>query len=139
MTEQPHGRRVRASPPALLAALVVLAGCVGPGFEATGAEYSFEGTFTVLAVAADVGELRDRVLAEGGEFFSDDKLPPSFVAGGLTGQACRVVHEYTFTRIYIDVERLGTCAPTEPAPADAVDLPPEDEPPALASMPADGA
>lgn len=101
------------APPALVPALAMalLAGCLAtPGADPQ-AEHGFSGVFLSTVLPGEIFDLADRVRAEGGEFASDGKIPPSFLARGLTRDACDVVHLHASTKLYI--ARLDPCAPLE--------------------------
>lgn len=101
---------MRALPPALLA-ISLLAGCLGPAEERSEAEHRLSGTFLGTAFPDELSELRLVVLENGGEFSTTSRIPPTFLASGLSASACKAVRDFAATRTYL--EALGGCEPLD--------------------------
>lgn len=100
------------------------------------AEHAFSGVFLSTVLPGELLDLADRVRAEGGEFASDGKIPPSFLARGLTQDGCGVVHLHASTKLYI--ARLDPCtaiasAESATSPAAGAAIAPDES--VLAGMP----
>lgn len=105
-------------PPALVLLSLALTGCVSTASFAA-VDHSLEGSFTVLALPGEIEEMRGVVLSQGGEMTITPSVPPSFVASGLTAQGCRLVHQFSLTRIYLELETLGPCVAEAPEAGEA--------------------
>jgi hypothetical protein len=90
-------------------AMVLLAGCLVSPSTDPDAEYAFSGVFLATVLPGEILDLGDRVRAEVGDFESDGRIPPSFMARGLTQDGCDLVHSHASTKLYI--ARLDGCAP----------------------------
>jgi len=102
---------MRALPPALIA-LAMLAGCVSPGAVSSTEDHRLSGVFLGTAFTDELAELDLFTRTQGGEFSTSARLPPTFLATGLSGAACKALRDFASTRTYL--ETLGACEPVEP-------------------------